>query len=131
MPVETTLLHNNRVLWVTYTGNVSTEDVQYAIQQFITACQQASQPVHSINDARQMINLPASAMSSTQSPSSPLHHPNRGKAIIITNSEKLRATMSSISRVAPDAQYQCVRTPDEAWAVIGRILAEESITTEE
>jgi hypothetical protein len=131
VPVETTLMHNNRVLWVTYSGNVSGDDVQYSVQQFIAACNESSHTLHSINDARTMINVPPNILSLIQSPSSPLLHPKRGKAIIITNNEIMRATISSVTRLVPDAPYQCVRTPDEAWAMIRRVLAAEDIVTEE
>jgi hypothetical protein len=131
VPVETTLMHNKRVLLVIYRGDVTDEDVHYTIKQYVEACQQSTFTVHSINDARQMNGVPFNILALFQSPTNPLQHPNRGKAIVITTNELLRAKINSVSRLAPDSQFQCVRSLDEAWALMQRILAQEDVVTEE
>jgi hypothetical protein len=126
MPVNTELLHDDRVLVLTYTDPLMNSDVLSGINAYQDTYAKATRPLHSINDVTQVTRMPPNLLSLiARTQDSPFRHSMAGIFVVVTNSPFVLTLASATARLIPRSKIRAVETLESAWAEINEVLAAE------
>ena len=126
MPARTELLKDGRVLLLTYTDPMTTDDLQLALNDLHHVCTVALAPVHTITDISTITNLPPKIVSFLRyNPYSPFKNPNTGTFMVIVRSRFVGTIVNTLASLARGFDIRSVPTMEDAWAQLDGILAQE------
>ena len=126
MPAEVEYHRDNRVALFKYHPPLTAPELLAVFDNYATACQRASQPIHGIGDVTELTSLPPKVLSLLRAgTNSPLRQPRAGAFIIVTTNAFIKVMVSATTRLMPHVRIFIVDALDKAWAKIDEILAQE------
>jgi hypothetical protein len=108
---------------------VTISTVKQVLSDFVAECDQTTDLVHTISDTRQMIGIPPNVLGTMQLHPNPLTHPKAGSHVVVMSNGLLRVLIQTLAGLVPNSRFHCVRTLDEAWAIIHEVLPEETLSS--
>lgn len=126
MPVQVEWIRDKRAVLQTYTDPLDNTQMRalktQMEQEIFPAC---TQKLHIIADFSAVKNLPGTILT-TGSSMLGTAHPNTGNMICVTPSGFVQAMARIFTSLSPKHTFKIVRSLDEAYAEVDRILAQHS-----
>jgi hypothetical protein len=126
MPIRVEWLKDNRVAVFTASSPLTVADIANVFNDFASACEKLSVPVHTIHDTLAVSNIPDNVLSLLRSRRSVINHRMAGSFIIVARSAFMKSIINMMTRLFPWRQIYMVSTVQAAWQKVEELLAAES-----
>ncbi len=126
MAVAFEFARDGHVLVATYAHRLEQGDLASVFDALMSACEQASTPVHNIADFTQLVAFPPNVLSLARSHYQQLRHPMLGAFVVVSPNRFFETMLNSIVRIMPHLKLKVVRTIEQAWVEIDHTLEREA-----
>jgi hypothetical protein len=127
MPVEIEWLREGRVMFATYSGQLTSDELLRGINEHAEHALKTPLRVHVIADTRRIISLPNNLLTLHQHNTARLRGVVNGVFVIVSYNRTLITILGVLAKLIPGTEFSFVRTLDEAWCIVNQVLEQEQL----